>query len=151
MEITSIALSILSFLVSTAVIVWEFHRKRESYTVELLDYDMGNPHELKPYLFVSNASAIPLVISKIAVHGVICELEHTAIRGTPGEAAYKHTPDFPVAIQAHSCAYLYLVFRSSKIAYLLTPGKPGSFEIFSTRRKKTVAITPGTHGTYLRK
>lgn len=143
-------IAVAGFGISVYTLVSSWIKSRENYRIELIDYAYRRKDVIQFLICISNNSDSPLTIVDISVFGVICELEPKSIWGDPGQWDFRHTPDFPLCIPAHSSQYAYLEFVDDNYGFpKLAPGKTVMFEIHSTDLRVQKTVTLGNESHYL--
>lgn len=142
------AMAVISFLYSICDFIATQIKSKERYKLAVIDYANRGTDVIQFLVSITNCSDEPLTITEISVFGTTCELTSKAIRGNPEQWNFRHTPDFPICIDAHSCSYAYLEFVKQGIGQnQLDRETAVIFQIRSTRRQaqKTVTLGPKSH------
>lgn len=143
-------IAVIGFAMSVCNALRNWFRTMERYRFEVIDYAFRRKDVIQFLICISNNSDSPLTIVDISVFGVICELEPKSIWGDPGQWNFRHTPDFPLCIPAHSSQYAYLEFVDDNYGFpKLVPGKTVMFEIRSTDLRAQKTVTLGNESHYL--
>ena len=154
-ENITFVIAVLGFELSLCQLLSSSISKRECYKVDIVDYKKPCSDIVQFLLVVHNRSTTPLVISEIFFEGVPFELERKKIRERPGwgDFGLRHTPDFPLCVDAQGCCYFYLEFVDiSRSAYQhteLSPGTVVNLKIHSTRKSVWKTVTLGDISHYL--
>ena len=132
--------------------VSEFLKDRQKFEFSVLDYtDVRYVRDVTQF-FVSivNKSSAPLVITEVAFHGTICELEPKEVRsGSPARAAGT-TPRFPLCVPARSAQFVYLEFVDCEHSPLVADTWV-TFQIQTIDQRELRTVLLGSTSHYLHK
>lgn len=144
---------VLGFFLSLFLAVNSAVKRRESYSVDVIDYCVPRAGVTQFLVCIQNMSDSPLSIICVTYDGMPCELERKKIRVVEGRSNFQTTPDFPLCISGHGAVYSYLEFVDYEREHKpLSPGITVTFEIQSTRhrKQKTLSLHDTSHYLHTR-
>lgn len=150
LDTIAVVISLLSFSLSLWLAIQTFLKKRESFSIDALDYRIWPNNIMQLYLRITNYSDSPLVIGSLKCNGIPCKLEATKVFGTPGNYNARTTADFPIRISPHDMQLIYLVFHDERLqGTTLENGTTVHFQIQTTGCLSQQSIRLPHTGYYL--